>query len=79
MSRIPFATLTASLDCFPAGAILHQQTGADNARNELISSTIESLADKVRRAALESACCSVDKRDGFNLFCRLPPGEAFVD
>jgi len=66
--------LTASLDCFPAGAILHQQTGADNARNELISSTMESLADKVRRAALESACCSVGKRDGLNLFYRFAAG-----
>jgi hypothetical protein len=28
--------LTASLDYFPAGAILHQQTRADNARDKLI-------------------------------------------
>jgi hypothetical protein len=44
--------LTASLDYFPAGAILHQQTGTDNAPDELILSTIESLADKVGRNAL---------------------------
>ena len=46
---------TASLDYFPAGAILHQQTRADNAHDELILSTIESLVDKVARNALKSA------------------------
>jgi hypothetical protein len=49
---------------FPAGAILHQQAGADNARNDLIVSTMELLADKVCRAALERADCRADKRDG---------------
>jgi hypothetical protein len=60
--------LTASLDYFPAGAILHQQTGTDNAPDELILSTIESLADKVGRNALENACSRVGKHAGLNLF-----------
>jgi hypothetical protein len=60
--------LTASLDYFPAGAILHQQTRADNAHDELMLSTIESLADKVARNALKSAHCRIGKRAGQNLF-----------
>jgi hypothetical protein len=60
--------LTASLDNFRAGAILHQQTRADNAHDELILSTMESVADKVGRNALDCACCRVGKRAGLNLF-----------
>jgi sulfopyruvate decarboxylase subunit alpha len=54
------------LDCFPAAAILHQQRGADNARNELMLSTTEFWAGKVQHAALESACRHVGARDGLD-------------
>jgi hypothetical protein len=58
--------------------ILHQQTGIEAVDN-LILSTIEASADKVRRAALESTCYRVGKRNGFDLVCRLPQGEALFD